>query len=80
MIESTAFLIALLFAFCWWAEIRGAARLAKHYAERTRAAHSRGWEEGRLYEYNRREPKRGPRGRFAPKRVSEAAEEMELES
>lgn len=76
MIESTAFLIALLFAFCWWAEIRGAARLAKDYADRTRAAHARGWEGGRLYEYNRREPKRGQGGRFAPKKQDAATAEL----
>lgn len=76
MIESTAILIAVVFAICWWAEIRGAARLAKDYAKRTRSAHARGWEEGRLYEYNRREPKRGQGGRFAPKKQGAATAEL----
>lgn len=79
MLEATGFLIALVLAICWGLEARGASRLAKHYAERVRkererceidviAAHARGWEEGRLYEYRRREPKRGQGGRYTYKK------------
>lgn len=89
--QIAAFVPALALAVCWWLEARKVKelhdwnreesyRLREECALRAESARNAGWEEGRLYEYNRREPKRGPRGRFTRKRVTEAAEEMELES
>lgn len=81
--ETAAFFPAIALAICWWIEIRQACKARKAYADelahlrRERDfAHSAGWEEGRLYEYNRREPKRGQGGRFAPKKQDAATAEL----